>query len=314
MNTYRIASFNLLKLSANTSKDYQTIASIVRDNEVDILAIQEIYSEQALKNLLLQLGPNWDGKWKSPNSRSCTAAEGYAFAWNKNRIALSKRKSGEEFEPVIHNQYPHKDAGELLRNPLYGRFVLKANEMVEIRLINTHIMFSQNRTTNESEDHDSSIENISDVQARKRELSILSSKILPKLDDKAYDYQWNEVDEKCRKPYTILLGDYNLNLPSSGAKDTFIDEPVIIIRDANSEKEIVTIQEELTTLKACTKDNIQNGGYKNNFDHFTYDRKRPIDVKCWAVDAPNIYFAGNYAEYRKNVSDHIMIVMEMSFI
>ena len=316
MYRYRIASFNLFKFSANTKKDLNAVAQIIRDNQVDILAVQEIFSEQAKNNLLMHLGPRWDGRWDSPNSKSASAAEGYAFFWNKDRIELSKRKNGTAFEPVIHNQYPHKEGGSLIRNPYYGRFVLKANEMTEIRLINTHIMFSQNREVNDSEDHDSSIARMSDVAMRKREFSILASKILPKLDDKAYDYQWNEVDELCRKPYTILLGDYNLNLHGSGAKDTFIDQPLIIIKDANSEKQIVTVQTDLTTLRAKTQDNPQIDGYRNNFDHFTYDSNRPIKAICWAVDAPNDsrYYSGNYDQYKEKVSDHLMIILEMELV
>ena len=316
MNKYRIASFNLYKFSANTRKDLDMVSRIILDNQVDILAIQEIFSEQAMKNLLMELGPHWEGRWASPNSRSVSAAEGYSFVWNKDRIGLSKRKSGEVFEPVIHNQYPHKDGGDLIRNPFYGRFVLKANEMTEIRLINTHIMFSQDRSVNESDDHDTSIEHLSDVKLRKREFSILAKRILPKLDDKAYDYQWNEVDEICRKPFTILLGDYNLNLRDSGAKDAFIDEPVIMISDANSQKQIVTVQKALSTLKARSQDNPKIEGYKNNFDHFTYDRNRPIEATCWAVDAPNDekYFSGNYDSYKDNVSDHLMIILEIELI
>jgi hypothetical protein len=292
------------------------VAQIVRDNQVDILAVQEIFSKQAMTNLLMELGPRWDGRWDSPNSRSVSAAEGYAFFWNTDRIGLSRRKSGDVFEPVIHNQYPHKDGGELIRNPYYGRFILKSNEMTEIRLINTHIMFSQNRSVNESEDHDSSDSHFSDVVLRKREFSILASKILPKLDDKAYDYQWNEVDEICRKPYTILLGDYNLNLPESGAKGPYIDEPLIIIKDANSEKQIITVQKDLSTLKARTQERPQIDGYKNNFDHFTYDSNRPLRTSCWAVDAPNDsrYYSGDYDKYKDNVSDHLMVILELELI
>lgn len=315
MEAVRIGSFNLYKFSANSDKDLSCIANIIRDAKVDILAIQEIFSRQALNNLLIYLGTNWEGSWESPNSRSVSAAEGYAFVWNTSKISLSRNRSGKTFEPRIHNQYSHKDV-ELIRNPYYGRFILNRNEMCEIRLINTHIMFSQNRTVNESDVHDSSIELISDVKMRKRELDILSKSILPKIDDKVYDAQWDEIDGICRKPFTILLGDYNLNLRSSGAKDTFIDEPLIILRDANSEKHIITVQEELTTLKGKTADCPVIDGYRNNFDHFTYDSKRPIETYCWAIKAPTNpkFFNGDYNKYRDSVSDHLMVVMEIRFI
>lgn len=315
MNPYRVGSFNLYKFSTNTHKDLEIIRRIIIENQIDILAIQEIFSKAALDNLLMVLGPHWDGRWASPNSKSVSAAEGYAFIWNKDRISLSSSRAGKTFEPVIHNQYPHKDNGELIRNPFYGRFTVKDNEMIELRIINTHIMFSLNREENDSDDHDSST-NIGAVTMRKREYNILASKILPKLDDKAYDSQWNELDDICRKPYTILMGDYNLNLHESGAKDSFIDNPIIIIKDANSEKRIVTVQKDLTTLKSKPEEREKSGGYRNNFDHFTYDSLRPMDTKCWAVDIPNDagFYLGDYEKYKKDISDHLMIVMEINFV
>ena len=57
----RIASFNIQKFSANsvriksdgeTKKDLDTIGRIIRDNQFDIIAIQEIYHKEALKELL----------------------------------------------------------------------------------------------------------------------------------------------------------------------------------------------------------------------------------------------------------------------
>lgn len=110
------------------------------------------------------------------------------------------------------------------------------------------------------------------------------------------------------------MGDYNLNLRDSNAKDAFIDEPLIIIRDANSEKRIITIQNELTTLKAKPADGGCIDGYRNNFDHFTYDSLRPIDVRCWAVDVPNnSFYAGDYERYLTFAKDdQKKIVVEMT--
>lgn len=316
MHSYRIGSFNLYKFSANTHKDLEAVRRIILESEIDILAIQEIFSKAALDNLLMTLGSRWDGRWASPDSRSASAAEGYAFVWNRDRISLSQRRNGTYFEPVIHNQYPSKHSRALVRNPFYGRFQLVDNAMIELRLINVHIMFSLNRNENDDENHDSSIGCMGAVSLRKREFNILASHILPKLDDKAYDYQCNETDDFCRKPYTILLGDYNLNLRESQANDTFIDEPLIIIRDSNSEKRIVTVQTNLTTLRAKTAERPVIDGYKNNFDHFTYDSMRPLQTKCWAVDIPNAtsFYNGDYNQYKTDVSDHLMIAMEMNFV
>ena len=303
----------MYKFSKNSDKDLRAVSDIIKRNSVDILAIQEIFSKAALDSLLNELGEKWAGKWDSPNSRSASAAEGYAFVWNKDRISLSERRSGGCFEPVIHNQYPHKDFGELIRNPMYGRFALKSNKQTEIRLINTHIMFSLDRKENDSYNHDSSEKLPGAVTMRKKEYEILASKILPKISDKTYDRMWNEIDDTCRVPFTILLGDYNLNLKESGAKDTFIDNPLIVITEGTNEKRIITVQKDLTTLKSDLSNAKTEGAYRNNFDHFTYDSNRPMEVKCWAVDAPNDpkLFNGDYQKYRDSVSDHLMVIMNV---
>ena len=57
----RIASFNIQKFSAlsvmtkangESKKDLDTIGRIIRENQFDIIAIQEIYHKEALKELL----------------------------------------------------------------------------------------------------------------------------------------------------------------------------------------------------------------------------------------------------------------------
>ena len=318
-NTYRIGSFNMYKYSANTYKNKEAISNIIKNNNIDILAIQEIFSEQALKNLLGYLNEeHWAGSWASPNSKSASAAEGYAYIWNKDRISLSRNKSGKVFYPVIHNQYSYKDVNgiseKLIRNPFYGRFTLKSNEQIEIRLINTHIMFSKTRSINDSDDHDTSDDLPNDVNMRKREFSILASGILPKIDNKDYDLRWNEQDTRLIRPYTILLGDYNLNLKDSGAGYPYI-EPLISWKDSITEKSIITIQNDKSTLKARRADNPHIAGLKNNYDHFTYDENRPIQVnRCWAADPmtdSSIPF--DYDKYKDEISDHLMVIMEISF-
>ena len=142
--SYKIASFNMCKFHENiNNKELIKIASAINNEKIDILAIQEIFSKGALDNLLAALGSEWEGCWDSPNSRSPSAAEGYAFAWRKNNIGLTKNREGKVFKPTILNQYKmHKELylkllekstkldpanainfqKKLIRNPYYGRF------------------------------------------------------------------------------------------------------------------------------------------------------------------------------------------------
>lgn len=321
---YKIGSFNLYKFSLqsdnNIRKNLQKISRIIRDENLDVVAIQEIFNKRALDNLLAELGTEvWDGRWDSPDSRSVSAAEGYAFIWNRKRLGLVKNRKGKVFEPRILNQYKvDKSFGQkhLIRNPYYIRLTpagRPGGTFAEIRLINTHIMYSKNREENESDNHD--VSDFGAINMRRNEFDILSRVIYPKYSDKTYDLINGERDAYCMPVYTIMLGDYNLSLKSSTAKNSFfrMDQETVELPDEG--KRIVTVQNELTTLKA-KKEGVsysQADGYANNYDHFTYDEKRfegvKLDVK--RIEAVKNYYGDDFDLYRKEVSDHLPIVLDL---
>lgn len=304
-----IGSYNLDKFSGTSDKDIIKICEIIQDAAVDIIAIQEIFKKSALDKLLDELGRReWDGCWDSPKSSSSLAAEGYAFIWKKNKLCLSQSQDGKCFKPYIFDDY----SGELIRDPFYGRFELISNSMVELRLINTHIISSKRISKSVSDDSD---DGFGAVYGRNRELSILMGKILPYIDDKTNDINRNEVDGRCRKPITILLGDYNLNLKESGARKEFIFVPNIIIREGRSEKNIITTQTDLTTLKKDLSNADTEGAYASNFDHFSYDKNHSIKAMCRAVKSPENpeIYNGDYEQYKERVSNHLLVVMNLEF-
>lgn len=321
---YKIGSFNLYKFSLqsdnNIRKNLKKISRIIRDENLDVVAIQEIFNKKALDNLLAELGTEvWDGRWDSPDSRAVSAAEGYAFIWNRKRLGLVKNRKGKVFEPRILNQYKvDKSFGQkhLIRNPYYIRLTpagRPGGTFAEIRLINTHIMYSKNREENESDNHD--VSDFGAINMRRNEFDILFRVIYPKYSDKTYDLINGERDAYCMPVYTIMLGDYNLSLKSSTAKNSFfrMDQETVELPDEG--KRIVTVQNELTTLKA-KKEGVsysQADGYANNYDHFTYDEKRfegvKLDVK--RIEAVKNYYGDDFDLYRKEVSDHLPIVLDL---
>ncbi|MCM1162018.1 MAG: hypothetical protein NC412_12445 [Roseburia sp.] len=336
---YRIGSFNLYKFSLRSDehikKNMQKIAKIIRKADLDVVAIQEIFNKKALDRLISELtdSERWEGRWASPNSRSVSAAEGYAFIWKNARLRLAENRDGKVFEPRILNQYKvDKSFGQkhLIRNPYYIRLTPAARScnrsckrelpllngpFAEIRLINTHIMFSKNRDENESDNHDFS--DLGAVSMRRNEFDILSKVVYPKYSDKTYDLMNGERDAPCMPAYTIMLGDYNLNLKSGTAQGSFLKPDEEIIELADERKRIVTVQGELTTLKS-KKEGVsysQADGYANNYDHFTYDEKRfegiTLDVK--RIEAVKECYGDDFDLYRKEVSDHLPIVLDLEF-
>lgn len=310
----KIGSFNMFKFSAYTSndeikKDLNKISNIISDEQFDIIALQEIFSQRSMDMLLQRLGSSWKGYWASPNARTSQAAEGFAFLWNTRKVDLVKSISqdGQEktYMPRIYNQYKvDRKNGHfgLLRNPLYARFKPKYG-FFEIRLINVHIIYSANVNL---EQKDNEIM-YGDIAKRKKEFELLSKSILLKESEKRYG---NNMPS-----YTIMLGDYNLNLKRDWTKGAFIEDAFEIYEDGEI-KRIMTIQDQLTTLKAKNKNNEKEykGGFANNFDHFSYLEKhfKNSSIITSPIDSVNKYSDNDFDKHRKEISDHIPVYMEIN--
>lgn len=261
---YRIGSFNCLHFfNEGSKKDIGMLCDIILNEKFDVVALQEV-RDRALKVLLSRLrcfNPDWNGiADQTPHQDSYPD---YAFIWNEKRICLANTEVDgrtKVYKPRIYNQYKvdkTENQIKLIRNPYYARFFpvgLNA-PFIEIRLINAHIRFSKG-TQND-------YLNIGATRMRQNEFNILSKAIYPKEADKRYGNN--------RPAYTILLGDYNLNTPSSGAGSPYVIEAFDII-DGKSVKRIVTKQDKLTTLKVVDDTNQEQSEiFANNYDHFTYD-------------------------------------------
>lgn len=336
---YRIASFNIEKFGDKSvefrngragRKDLDTIAKIIAENEIDIIAIQEITSPFALKSLIEKLSAqptqpiklanngqaaetyaiktkSWEGRWAKPRSiYSDRAAEGYAFLWNTKKIQLVFNYKNEPFEPRIG--YRTKK-GDLVRPPFVGRFK-PVNGYFEMRLINTHIAW----------DAPKNVKNPSDEQymtvmrhkaLRENELRKLLDVVYISFDKKHFDVEGKDTFAKPLPAYTFLLGDFNLNLPGIG-QDAKMDESLACyqkdIADISSETstrciKIITVNQELTTLKdtptdpqkasAFQRDPIATNHLANNYDHFSYDYER---IRKAEISDPrdNVIYAFDY--------------------
>lgn len=334
--SYRIGSFNVKNLAFGSKRDLDRIAAIINDNDLDIVAMQEVLSEgKALSgtgagsssgqakayeySLKRRLKGHWEICWQDPQTRAKDypylgedkRGEGYAFLWNTDRIELPLNYSGKEIYPKIWRQYKHKGNGflRLIRDPLYGRFKIK-NMNVEIRLLSTHIVYGKPKGANFDVDYD-----IGTVELRKSEFKTLAGYIYPRI---AEYYK----DENCVVPYTIMLGDYNLNLPGSGVFKALIPDIVYFDRygnlhdvENNDTFTLYNVQSEKTTINREATD------YANNYDHFTYDDRTKCVVKQFKrIDAVHQHVKSEddseeekFKRYKEEVSDHVPILLEIDF-
>lgn len=329
----RIGSFNVKNLSLATGRDIDRIAQIIKDNELDIVAMQEVLSEGKIltgvnaKNvsgqakayeysLKSRLGKNWDICWRDPGTSAKnypflgedSRGEGYAFLWNTEKVNLPIDINGNRVYPRIFRNYKvNENIGviRLMRDPCYGRFVIN-DRKVEIRLITTHIIYGKPKDEKMSVELDYGA-----VAMRNNEFDILAGQIYPRVSE-------YYKDVNCNVPYTLILGDYNLNLRSSGISKALM--PAIACFDSRGKKvnelensfyKIYTVQDNLSTLK---KD---EDGLANNYDHFSFDERVKMQIVPNSVRTINAIEqhvkdeSTKYETYRKEVSDHLPIVIEI---
>ncbi|HHW95444.1 MAG TPA: hypothetical protein GX736_05925 [Mogibacterium sp.] len=331
--SYKIGSFNVRNLSfvAGASRDLDTIADIIK--EFDIIALQEVLSagkilwgtdsekpsvqaESYEYSLKSRLGNNWDMCWLDPqvkgkdygNFNADQRGEGYSFLWRKDKFKCPVNAYGKEVRPRIYTQYKvDRSNGEmrLIRDPGYGRFQLINLPNVEIRLITTHIVYKK-----PSEENLSKVVDFGAYIMRRNEFNILARSIYTSISE-------NYNDISCIVPYTIILGDYNLNLEESGVGSPNV--PAVMVID--SQKNIVetsgvyenkgfykiyTKQVDLTTI------NKDADNYASNYDHFTYDartRENIVRGKPYRLDV--VEKVGGHKMYKEKVSDHVPIMLEI---
>lgn len=330
--SYRIGSFNVRNWSGSGYEDQivnqdapsvrklNRIAEIIREERLDIVAFQEVLSEgKMLEALKRRLGGNWEACWDKPGKnfpyRGDKRNEGYGFLWRADKFELIP--IGKRDRPGIWGNYdPLNGASDILngvrliRDPLYGRFKLR-NQRFELRLITTHIL------SDKPVGMSGGLDGVSALDMRRNEFDILAGKIYARVADRHKDIHGVV-------PYTIMLGDYNLNLESESDSVHRAAVPGTACFDAqgrrvegsaHARRIIYTVQEELTSLGPSA--------YTNNFDHFSYDgRTRAAIIKGEAkrIDAVRDYApasaqteAEKFADYHSSVSDHVPIVIEIDF-
>lgn len=308
--SYRIGSFNLknlgqMAMGKEHPRDLAKIAEIIRKEDFDVVALQEVLSEgKALsleqdsvkRSILYELGASeWDFAWAHAESETDPRSEGYAFLWKKKRFRLPVAKLENGTKRTFYPRICRLRRDLMTRKPYYARFVARGGPYFEIRLLCVHTHFT-------------------DKVQRRQELDNLLKEVYPQVEDRVY--------YKGRPSYTIILGDYNAEL-----RRLFINTSGFYVADIETAdrwggKKIKTVQDEKTTLKRRFDNDDQDAdasayageGYANNYDHFSYDFDRfsriQIDVK--RIDAVATYCGGNFETYFKTVSDHVPIVMEMS--
>lgn len=328
--SYKIGSFNVRNLSwGNKGRDLDYIAEII--SKYDIIALQEVLSEGKIlegpslkdpagqaeayeRSLKFRLGDKWDMCWLDPKTDSKwypylggdSRGEGYAFIWNTERFKCPVNEYGREIRPRIFRKYKcdaSRKEMRLIRDPGYGRFQFVNIPNAEIRLITTHIIFGKPKEENLKKAVD-----IGQTRMRQNEFNILARSVYTRISE---DYN----DINCNVPYTIILGDYNLNHLDSEAGAPYVRRVVVLDAQNNylpsesSDGVVYRIRTEQTHLSTINDDGTD---YASNYDHFSYDDHTRDNI---VQDIPRrlnvVEKAGGHQTYKEKVSDHIPIMLEI---
>jgi len=311
---FKIGSFNMRNigfsaLADSNERDIEKIAEIIKKEQFDVVALQEVQSEGkafylpdfAKRTILMELGPDWDFRWGQASYK-----EELAFIWNKKRMRLPtvtlKDGTEREFEPRLCEV---KEAGKMIRRPYYARFTPQgtfASNLAEFRLLCVHTYYGS--------------ESKADEALRLQELDLLLKEIYPQI--------YHDQFQSSVPSYTIVLGDYNAELYrpwhetlQRSKKALYMQETVCA---TNWDNLIInTYQDQLTTLKKPEEDDDDDGKsnrYSHNYDHFSYaddERFKELKMSCRRIDAVRKYTNDSPSEYLKKVSDHLPIMLSIEF-
>lgn len=306
---YKIGSFNMKNWTAyagsETRKDFEKIAQIIREEELDVVGLQEILSEgKGVSDFVKSELYGWEvypdtnpNRMRESNNPDKMAeikdrrGEIYAYLWNKRKFKiLEKSGKNKVFKPsnILESGVRVRgiDRSTFVRAPYYIRLQPLYGGFFELRLINVHIYWGGN-----SKSH---------IKIRKNEFDALTQCVYPAISQNR--------DGQNRVAYTVAMGDYNLNIfnPNikTNAQDCYLTE-IYSYTEGNKNIQVHTVQDQLTTLNAL------NDGFANNYDHFTYSPELTgfVNVSFEAIDAVNKYCGGDFSYYEKHISDHLPIVM-----
>ena len=327
----KIGSFNTRNLSDGIGKDIERIARIINENNLDIVCLQEVLQEGKIisgiplhdlegqakaydRSLKSKLRGSWDSEWQQPRlNRKMEVylggdkrGEGYVVLWRTDtkKLCLPKDEFGQEIRPRIFSNYDTRIVGSklrLIRDPLYARFIIEGRP-AELRLITTHIIYGKSSAVKDILDYGA-------IDMRRKEFDMLAGQIYYRIS-KMYK------DINCTSPYTIMLGDYNLNLGSSLPFVRGFDKKGHVVTEDQAYFSVTNLQAEKTTLK---RDSAE---LANSYDHFTVDdrmKERIVKDSVAVVDAIHKHNKSNYTSeeeafdiYRKQVSDHLPIIISVN--
>ena len=336
--SYKIGSFNLLRFSLSEGKKRDDklaskhFARIIRKENFDIVALQEIDTREALLCLLNELGQNYLGIHSKDlgliiNS-ACAPAQEFAFVWKKDRV---RRIDDPKFYTRIYEKISQSwDSYINLRS----NQVMDDPDSVDEEMMEAA---SGNALFLESSKPESQLDSLRNIMRSlirppmvcgfrpsggwkllRWELRIINTHII---FGKTRQNRMDEISHikgkihtvvnttrfgDFRSVYTVIAGDYNLETTSLSS----LEKNPQFVNDCENHK-MISVQEQPTTLRQVSKGNhalTEDKWYSKNYDHYSYDliRVSPLMKNTKRVGCDD------HKTYRQEISDHVPISAEFN--
>jgi endonuclease/exonuclease/phosphatase family metal-dependent hydrolase len=283
----KIGSFNLLRLGYGSTKDFSRIAKIIRDANFDILAAQEVMTEDGAHDLLDALNHRSRTNWAMLFSKTATGESNYKehFAIYYKEDIVSVKTRGYTF-CSSGKAYSYLDGGcfardyrrvegqpDFSRDPFVGQFKFNDNE---IALIVNHIHYGSRSKE--------------DIEQRQHELMNVKKLML-------------SVQEEAPDALVTALGDFNLNIsnqPYRGNERWAPQIPENIPAEFfEEEKPVFGLIDEKTTIG------------RSSYDHFFFFDEdyycAPVSRYAKVYEADKLNSSSERMKFKKEVSDHFPI-------
>ena len=273
-----IGSWNIREFTGERERqDIAKIADIIKKEQFDIIALQEVKKVAGITSLKGMLGSHWSFycDWLDPNI-SRTANYGLGFLWN----TIKMRECSESHPSRVEL---HKRHMEFERDPLCGKFTPIRLPLFEIRLINVHLCSSTYGINN-------------NIKKRIEEFNSVSGHIYEQISIERY--RRTKREEHFKQACTVILGDYNLTLKQC------------------ENHQMLGLYHADTYQKEGTHIPNEPLAYGNDLDHFGYnERMNPgVSFVYERVDTVNKYMGGDFEKHRGELSDHVPIKLKLTLV
>jgi endonuclease/exonuclease/phosphatase family metal-dependent hydrolase len=283
---YRVASFNIKNYAGNNKDKIRAIANVIRYEDFDIVAIQEIKSQGvrnagALYSLLMEL-PGYKGCFGDNPSSGAQGDYGFAFLYNADKF----KECSEDGEAEIFSRF-----NNFVRCPYFGRFTpigTVGGLFTELRLLNIHL-------------------NPSQTVSSTSEFKLLHREVFNYISDRIYKHKTFNMDGSVSvhtpPSYTIVLGDYNF----------ILDDCNRMLAEMPQKKNVTVIQKEETTIWPSNERTNVPGHFVRDYDHVSFDSQRfvGISTEIHRVNTVQCYYGGDFDTHFKELSDHVPIVFQI---